>query len=113
MLYITVSRLAFTSVSYLKYNVERKRAPRKNGEAHLVSNPFHASLDERGAVDFDDPLLPSRLEVLGPPRRLARGVDAKHINYRRLKRETKRNIVADLYKHLVRVSTIYVSPSQG
>jgi hypothetical protein len=47
-------------------------------------------------------------EFFGPDQvAYARGVDAKHVNYRSWKRETKRNVVADLYMHVVRFSSFY------
>jgi hypothetical protein len=35
-------------------------------------------------------------------------MDVEHVNYRRWKRETKRDVVADSDKHVIRVSIIYV-----
>jgi hypothetical protein len=44
-------------------------------------------------------------EVFGPDQvPFARGMDAEHVNYRSWIRETKRNVVADSDKHMIRVT---------
>jgi hypothetical protein len=50
-------------------------------------------------------------EFFGPDQvAFARGMDAKHVNCRSWKRETKRNVVANFDKHVIRVSINYVFP---
>jgi len=50
-------------------------------------------------------------EVFGPDEvAFARRMDVEHVNYRSWKRETKRDVVADSDKHVIRVSIFYVSP---
>src|SRR5208282_3786717 len=46
-------------------------------------------------------------EVFGPDQvAFARGMEVEHVNYRSWKRDTKRNVVADSDKHVIRVSII-------
>jgi hypothetical protein len=52
-------------------------------------------------------------EIFGPGQvAFARGMDVKHVNYGRWKREAKRNVVADSDKHMIRASIVCAPEAQ-